>query len=271
MPHLLVERVRSVPACWCGVVRAKEKGLHEATACNCLIEAIDILGALVFLVGSICILPNQTFDVFLAGCILFIIGATIYLGLSLFTLYEALRERGWSYEAMENALYLGGSLVFLAGTVLYWPEEAQHAHVEWMKGLSLGTYFNLFEPEFEGTLLFVAGSMMFAFASLVNGLNKRSKLLIATTYLYMGGSLLFVMGSVAFVPNLSVRPGWEHMETFGAWCFVIGSGFYVAGGLINLFRTVQNGSGSKSDASPVPDERSLLLSPARRSSPVPAA
>lgn len=260
MPHLLVERARSVPALCC--VGNKHGNQRKATACQFLVEAIDILGALVFLAGSICILPDHTLDVFLAGCILFISGGAIYLGLSIFTLYEALRERGWSYEAMENALYLGGSLIFLAGTVLYWPEEAQHAHVEWMKGLSLGMYFNLFEPEFEGTLLFIAGSILFAFAALVNGLNKRSRLLIATTYLYMGGSLLFVLGSVAYVPNLGLG---KHTEYVGAWCFVIGSALYVAGGLMNLFRTVQNYLGSNSETTPKADERTVLLSPGKRS------
>jgi len=250
MPHLLVERIRSVPQiCQCGVPCANEDVPRSGG--SFLVEALDILVGVVFFFGSICFLPAYGSDLrtFLLGCLLFIVGGALHLCLSLFTLWEAWKSRGWCPEAKEHAFYLLGSLLFLAGTVLYWPEEAKHTHVEWMKGLSLGVYFNLFTPEFEGTLLFILGSLLFAMAALVNGLNSYafsqashslgSRLLLATTLLYMAGSLLFVLGSVAFLPNL----GWgEHMETFGASCFVAGSALYVFGGLASLLRTAGVGS-----------------------------
>merc|ERR1719473_715343 len=108
--------------------------------------------------------------------------------------------------------------------------------------MSLGVYFNLFSPEFEGSPLFVLGSLVFAAAAFVNGLSQRSfdttknKMLTATTSLYMMGSLLFVMGSVAFLPNLGCN---ETMVAIGAWNFVVGSLFFLVGGLVSMWRTLR--------------------------------
>jgi len=97
-------------------------------------------------------------------------------------------------------------------------------------------------PEFEGTILFVVGSLFFCFAAFANALNQRkfeesvAVLLTAITSLYMAGSLLFVMGSIAFLPNLGCN---EQMLTIGAWCFIVGSGFFVIGAVLSFWRTHQ--------------------------------
>mmetsp|Transcript_145621 Transcript_145621/g.363234 ORF Transcript_145621/g.363234 Transcript_145621/m.363234 type:complete len:282 (-) Transcript_145621:3-848(-) len=257
MPHLLVERIRSVPQLLqCSVASPKEDPVRGAVRSggSFLVEALDILVGMVFLAGSVCFLPSygDNLRTFLTGCLLFIVGGALQLCLSVFTGWEAWRSRGWCPEAKEHAFYVVGSLLFLAGTVLYWPEEAKHTHVEWIKGLSLGVYFNLFTPEFEGTLLFIVGSLLFAMAAFVNALSCYafsqasqsfgSRLLLATTSLYIVGSLLFVLGSVAFLPHL----GWgDHMEAFGASCFITGSALYVAGGLASLLRTACVDSGEQ--------------------------
>jgi hypothetical protein len=155
---------------------------------------------------------------------------------------EAVRSKSWnSFEVCENALYLLGSIVFVAGTVLYWPPEGHIAGMNWLvRSFSLGVYFNLFTPEFEGTMLFIFGSVLFSLAAFVNGLDQRAfntvanQMLIATTSLYMGGSLLFVMGSVAFLPDLGCN---ERMFALGAWCYVVGSLLYLLGSFVSLLRT----------------------------------
>lgn len=239
MPHLLVERIRSVPL-FCA-----RRWSRSNAACAYFVEFLDIFAGFVFLVGSGCFLPafSHQLDMFLIGCGLFAIGSAMYLGISLFTLTEAIREKGtYTFESCENGLYVAGSLAFLVGTVLYWPESKYYRYVSmgWAKAFSIGAYLNWFSPEFEGSLLFVLGSLLFAAAAFINGLSQRcfltaeARLLTATTSLYMAGSLFFVMGSVAFLPELGCN---DQMIAIGAWCFVIGSTFFEVGGVVSLLRT----------------------------------
>jgi len=248
MPHLVIDRLRSVPdLCTCSWARPTFGQLPSKRrdfGCACFVEALDIFAGLIFIVGSACFLPyfSHNLNWFLAGCALFVLGALIYVGLCSFTLLEAVREFGWNtMECYENALYLLGSWVFLIGTVLYWPEKAHHDSAEYLKSMAFGVYFNLFSPEFEGTILFIIGSLFFAMAAFINGLNLRAfdswgqKMLTASTSLYMAGSLLFVMGSVAFLPDLGCN---EQMLTIGAICYIVGSVMFTAGGVISLIRTI---------------------------------
>jgi len=241
MPHLVVNRLRSFsrpPAP--GELRKRDAW------CALLIEGFDIFAGVIFFVGSVCFLPDfaHNLNVFLAGCALFVLGGVIYCGICGFALMECIGSRGFAtFEACENALYLFGSVVFVAGTVMYWPPEAHHKGMDWLvNNISLGVYFNLFTPEFEGTLLFILGSLLFLFAAFVNGLDQRNfagsdgKLLGTTTALYMGGSVLFVLGSVAFLPDIGFN---EHVLTVGASCFIVGSVLYIAGSTICLFVTAR--------------------------------
>merc|ERR1712032_204577 len=117
-----------------------------------------------------------------------------------------------------------------------------------VKDVSIVQYFNLMSPEFEGTLLFIAGSLMFAAAAFVNGLNHNDlisiegKLMSATTSLYMAGSLLFVIGSVAFIPDLGCD---ERMLIIGAVSFIIGSVLYTIGAVVSLLRDQRLQSGAE--------------------------
>lgn len=245
MPHLLVDRVRFVPdlqtRSWISPVGKTSKGRTALLAYS--IEILDIIAGLIFVVGSFCFLPaySRELYVFLLGCYLYIVGSVIYVVISTFAVTESVHETGYdSLESFEHMLYLVGSWIFLIGTILYWPEEADYDHIEWMKGLAPGVYFNLMSPEFEGTLLFILGSLVFVMAAFVNGLNQKqfdsaqNQLLAAITSLYMAGSLLFVMGSVAFLPELGCN---EQMVTIGAVAFIVGSMFYVIGGCLSLYRT----------------------------------
>lgn len=246
MPHLLIERIRSTPAiCPCGrrYKDGKPVRLRDNSACAYTIEVVDIISGLVVLIGSACFLPSFARDkeIFILGCGLFVAGTTGYLIISIFTLAEAMYEKGIeSLEACENALYVAGAMLFNAGTVLYWPDGANWPLIVASKDLSPGQFFNWFSPEFEGTILFIIGSIFFAMASYVNGLNQRDfdtpvrKMLAAATTCYMVGALLFIMGSVAWLPELGCG---QRMEEFGAIMFLLGSLMYVIGGVISLIRT----------------------------------
>jgi len=245
MPHLIIERARKnlllFPCRWARPSPAFVKPRDAIFAY--FVEWFDILGGVIFTVGSVCFLPEYSHNlpVFLWGCALFVLGSLVYLIICSFTFAEACHVSGlYSFEACENVLYLLGAWTFLVGTILYWPEEAHYRHVDWLQELSLSAYFNFFSPEFEGTILFIVGSVFFCLAAFVNGLNQRTfdtyanRLLTATTSIYMAGSILFIIGSVAFLPDL----GCSHaMESIGAWCFIIGSLFYVIGSVVSLVRT----------------------------------
>lgn len=239
MPHLLINRTRSFPSL--GTFSFNRK---EYPAGAYAVEVLDIVSGIIFVIGSVCFLPPYSNDlrVFLIGCQLFVTGSCFYVVICGCTLAEAMHEKGLvTFETAENAFYLLGSWLFLVGTFLYWPAEAHYKYVEGVKDLSLGQIFNLFEPEFEGTILFIVGSVLFAFAAFFNALNQRSfdtwaaRLMTATTSLYMGGSLLFGMGSVAFLPHLGCN---EQMLKIGAWAFIVGSLLYLIGGCLSLWRTV---------------------------------
>jgi len=271
MPHLLIDRLRSNPLTWLqphaaeteeddeneeqeeqfgehgqGLVSPKVQAKpRRSVVCTVLVDCLDILAGVIFVAGSICFLPEFAHEVenFLRGCVLFVIGGAIYVFISAFTSWEAARHCGiHSFETCENLLYLIGSIFFLVGTVLYWPDKAHTYGIQQLKSMSLGVYFNLFSPVFEGTVLFIIGSILFGFAAFVNSLHLHEhdpisrQLLTATTSCYMIGSILFVFGSVALLPTLG---GTDQMEACGAWCFIIGSFFYGVGSCVSLLRTIR--------------------------------
>eukprot|EP00931_Biecheleriopsis_adriatica_P102956 TRINITY_DN77859_c0_g1_i1.p1 TRINITY_DN77859_c0_g1~~TRINITY_DN77859_c0_g1_i1.p1 ORF type:complete len:288 (-),score=45.87 TRINITY_DN77859_c0_g1_i1:30-893(-) len=242
MPHVVSERIRAAPfsdRTKDGASEAKARALRKA---NIVIEGIELAANLIFLVGSAMFLHPfaHNMTAFLVGCGLFIIGSVMYVSITLYTLCEAVsyHENNWNFEFVEHLLFLLGALMFLIGTVMYWPPEVDRFQLNWLKThLSLGVYFNLFSTQFEGTIFFMIGSALFAFASFVNGLNQRtfdtvaSKLMTATTSLYLGGSLMFTMGSVSFLPDLGCS---DAMVQIGAWLFVIGSAMFVLGSLTSI-------------------------------------
>lgn len=234
MPHLLVERVRSYDF----LSRRKYRTVAY------IIEALDVFAGFVFVVGSLCFIPGYWHDinVFLAGCAIFVWGSLLYVVICSFTLIEAYVEKGQgSWEVYENSLYWVGSWAFFVGSILYWPEESQYELIEAFQHFTLPQYFNLFSPEFEGTLLFIVGSVLFTVAAFINLMNQpksddlKSTVWTCITLLYLVGSLLFIGGSVAFLPDLGCG---KQMMEIGAWAFVIGSLFFLIGAVMSLIRTI---------------------------------
>lgn len=244
MPHVLLERIRSIDHLFQFHCFTRQESPFPSSAF--VIETLDLVASVIFLVGSFCFLPHYAKDleVFLAGCILFVVGAVMLLAISMFCWVEAMlhHKSACTFEACEHMLYVIGSWMFVVGTILYWPTKAHYAQVKVLQDFSLGQYFNLFSPEFEGTLLFTLGSVIFAFAAFTNALNHRkyeaemSQMLTAVTTLYMGGDMLFIIGSVAFLPDVGCN---KKMVTIGAWTFILGSALFIIGALLSMFRTLQ--------------------------------
>jgi len=132
----------------------------------------------------------------------------------------------------EKTLYLVGSLVFLIGT-LYWQHPKQVA----MKVPTMEEEDVLFWA----IGMFIVGSVTFVFAAFLNALSLSTvnstfgTWAVAVCGIYEFGGILFVMGSVCFMPNQGCGKG---MEVMGAWCFITGSLCYVFGSLVEVMKTV---------------------------------
>lgn len=136
-------------------------------------------------------------------------------------------ESATSHKAWEtfNAFsYKLGGLTFVAGSVFFFP--------------ALSAYLAV------GDWLFFAGSLLYL---LVTGHDllevfkywryhdtdtfaDHIEFVAASSYVL--GSILFVVGSLCFLPSLDANVP-------GAWCFIIGSALFVAGGLVNILQVVE--------------------------------
>ena len=133
----------------------------------------------------------------------------------------------------EKLLYLAGGLVFLVGTFYF-----QHPQM-----LSHRLPSEVLAEEdvlFAAIWMFIIGSIIFVFATFLNALtlNASGRTFIhwsvATCGIYELGGILFVMGSVCFMPNQGCKEG---MEILGAWCFILGAACYVLGDFIDFMKT----------------------------------
>jgi uncharacterized membrane protein YdcZ (DUF606 family) len=249
MPHLLIDRIRANIF----ITRKHYPVLAYA------VEVLDILAAFLFIIGSFCFLPPYSHDmpVFLAGCIIYVVGSLFYFIVCLFTAAEAYIEKGSrSWEFYENTLYVLGSWIFFIGTFFYWPEKAMTDPIHLIQQCSLAQYYNMVSPEFEGTIMFIVGSVFFAMAAFINALSQRtaddlaSRLLTLCTTMYMLGSILFVVGSVLFLPNVGCG---MLMVKIGAWSFIVASGLFFVGSVLSLYRTHHMLTSKGGEASPLID------------------
>lgn len=250
MPHVVLERIRNAAFVRPSTKDGKEVeeeggGVRSNARAAYAIEFLELGANVIFVVGSFCFLPAFAHDmaVFKLGCSLFILGSFVYSAITLYTLCEAVHfhDNILTFESLEHVLYLLGSLLYLIGTVMYWPPAVDEYRLTWIAHhLSLGVYLNLFSVQFEGTILFMVGSAFYAFAAFVNGLNQRSfdtltnQLLTTVTSLYLGGALMYVMGSVAFLPDLGCN---ETMVHIGACLFILGSFIFCLASMTNIYRT----------------------------------
>lgn len=58
---------------------------------------------------------------------------------------------------------------------------------------------------------------------------------LSSAIIYTIGTVLFILGSLFFLPQIQLM-------SFGAWCFIIGSVLFVVGACINVLQIIQAGS-----------------------------
>jgi hypothetical protein len=131
------------------------------------------------------------------------------------------------WETVNAVLYKIGGLVFILGSVLFFPRFEKCADV--------------------GAWIFFAGSLMYLVVTVHDLVEVRrhwrtidrhdfmEKLEYTAASSYVWGTVLFTAGSVFFLSAV----GWF---AAGAWCFIIGSLLFVLGACINVVQIVQSRS-----------------------------
>lgn len=256
MPHALADRVRDMPTWLSEMLEYSHESKKSSAPYAFLIEVLDLIAAIIFVIGSVCFLPQYSKEVelFILGCNIFVVASIQYVVISVLGLAEAVNHHGtiWTLEGMEGVGWVVGSVVFLIGTILYFPDRETCAiganeinknnmsdpHADVCH--SLAQHINKNSKAFWGTILFISGSSMFVIAIFFNALgqsrfdNSLERMVAVISFNYMMGSLLFCMGSIAFLPDVGCGP---EMVTIGAWMFIIGSAFFVIGSLVSCWRT----------------------------------
>lgn len=226
---------------------------------SCACDFADLAGVLIWIVGCIFFLPSWSADatILVWGCILFIIGEWIYIGLYSYLLVDAYRGGGaCSLEAMEAIMGIVGGASFFLGTVLFLPDDLAApgfvvACVNALKQVATGpslllnlpgnvdTSLEEAGPLFEGTVLFVMGSIGFSLSSFFNAMGLKAfatcveRLTAVATTLHMGGGICFCLGSMGFIAQVGCG---SRMVTIGAWGFIIGCILFTSGALVALAR-----------------------------------
>ena len=152
---------------------------------------------------------------------------------------------GMSRGCAEQIMYLLGSLVFLVGTLIWDPDISEALH--------LGDWWDV-----AAIVLFALGSFMFTLAAFINamGISQshpgfRGYSLFSALCVEFGG-LLFVVGTVGFVPGILNGTGeictWD-MAAMGAICYGAGSLLYVVSAVIKLLKTMALNQLAREEAS----------------------
>jgi hypothetical protein len=128
------------------------------------------------------------------------------------------------WETINAVLYKIGGIVFIVGSVLFFPKFDAYANI------GAWTFF-------AGSLLYLvvtvhdlAEVMHYWASSRHHDLSHTLEYTAASSYVL--GTVLFTMGSIFFL-------SWVGLFKAGAWCFVIGSLLFVLGACINVLQIVK--------------------------------
>eukprot|EP00947_MAST-08B_sp_MAST-8B-sp1_P004598 g4598.t1 len=216
-----------------------------------IFEGLFVLASALFVVGSFFFWPEEDEAIsranFVLGCRLFDVGSIIFAVLSLYSVVEGcylrrtkrkhrLRWRG----IFEQAMYLGGSVVFCLGTLIWDPDVFDYIKHHYA-GQDL-----LWKRA--AVILFMVGSFMFSLAAFLNAMTiveghpRFTGFALFVALCFEFGGLLFVAGTAGFVPGiLGSECGSfceRDMEIMGCLCYIVGSFLYLIGSIINLLKTI---------------------------------
>ena len=125
-------------------------------------EVFFVLASVVFIFGSVAFFPGVPIDKYIEGCELYIGGSAVYLGLAVFATYEILEDARISQRPVEPSLiveqmlYLVGSALFVAGSVLFTPPLPESSGA--ISNVALdGTAVQILSVPFFGRTIYLTG------------------------------------------------------------------------------------------------------------------
>lgn len=217
-----------------------------------------IVGCRLFLVGSYMLLAVSsialvetlmkrclTFEVwadglYFLGSVSFVIGRFLYMPDE--DHYAPLVRFWRKHRVMERTATLERLIDALPDDQVITDESASsvvHKARE-LERTGIGRYVNFYNRECLGTVLFMVGSCLFAFAAFTNALRQQqfnkwtSRMFTAATTMYMAGALQYIMGSMCFLPQIVAS---DEVAAMGAWLFIGGSSCFIVGSVLSLWRT----------------------------------
>ena len=210
-------------------------------------EVGGLLGSICFIIGSFYFYPEyneemtfcEPYDCILIGSLLFVLGSFFFFlgSCSNFVKNDAASctDLGLTINA---TLYCVANFLFTVGSCFFCPKLAHHHIPIGAKG---------FKAEYIGLGCFIFGSVVFILAPMYDMYRAhqlRSTLQIShmsvvvefiIAAMYIGGSILYLVGSVYFIPDLFERFA-VHMFVVGSFCFL---GACLSSPCANLWRYYQ--------------------------------
>lgn len=236
---------------------------HHGLICEFIIEGVMLAASLMFVFGSLCFFGGEPFQILEIGEILFIIASVIYVIVGILEMHELCASVGSGVIRNsifhEQMAYLVAATIFMAGTVLFWPNIYKN-NPEWEE---LGTKV--------AAWCFVVGSTGFVIASFWNALSLAdiagsnpageavegsktlTRLTNAALFCSLMGGMFFVTGSYLYTLDveegcapdipLNVTSGSQPLDSPGGWCLDVvdqGTVLYFIGSLFYLVQSISN-------------------------------
>ncbi len=128
------------------------------------------------------------------------------------------------WEQLSSAVYGLGGLTFITGSIFFLPALSSLQYLgDWLFFVGSLLYLLVTGHDLLEVLRFWH---LFATETLAQTLE------FTASFNYVGGSILFALGSLFFLPDW----GWSIP---GAWCFIVGSAAFVVGANVNLLQVVE--------------------------------
>lgn len=217
MPHFVTNRPRRF-----AIFSAVEK-LTLQFGWEVLNTLVYEVGGVMFVIGSVFFLPAYE-EYVSVGSWLFFAASIFYIVVSAHDCVEIFYQPSDTpyIDAGAAASYLIGAIVFLIGSVLFLP--------------TIGKYD-------AGALCFIGGSLLFVHGAVLNAMQifqapsaRAARYLLLTAVCYIIGSTMFVVASVPYLFPFESAKDEELIFRWLAQQYIVGSLFFLLGGLINGFR-----------------------------------
>lgn len=131
------------------------------------------------------------------------------------------------WEGLNASTYIIGALCFVVGSVFFLPRfEMYSAAAAWLFITGSLIYLGVALHDFAETLIYYRHNRQHG---------RKTTLEFLTLTGYVIASILFLLGSVCFLPSV-------FKEAWGAWCFIVGSGLFAAGATISVTQITEAGT-----------------------------